>query len=728
VFSTAGTAWRSSSASGIIYSNACIGAISTPIAATPGTVPKLSAPEQEVFDSSGNAYIADTGNHCIRKITASTGFISTFAGICTSSGSTDNVAATSGKFNTPEAVAVDRSGNVYVADTNNATIRMIAVSDGTIHVIAGIQGSAGTTDNTTGNLAKFDHPAGIVVASNGNLFVSDRSNDVIRKISCNSSCPSTSAANWSVAKVAGQFGATADTGVGNPAASFNLNAPEELAIDDSDNIYIADKGHNKVRKLTSCSTTCVSAEFAGSGSSGHVDHATATSGQLNTPTGLALDTTSSPNALYIADSGTKYVRKVAITGTNALSTVAGTGSAGYSGDGYGVSVSLLSAAHGVAYYGGTVYIVDTGNNLIRRIASEGSDPIENVILAVAGDTHGAAAGYAGDGAAAWGGAGLVNPSGMAVDSSGNVFIADLGDNRIREIVASTGDITTVAGTGSAGTNGDGGDARTAKVNQPEGVALDSSGNLYIADSTNLAIRKVSNPNASNATMTTVAGVLGSQCAGVGVCGDGGAAASAKFMAVGDITIDASNNIYVTDVSNNRIRKFTVGGNITDYAGSSAGTAGTADHATTATSATFTGPRGIFVDGSGIIYVTDNARTSRRIQANGGAVLTIAGSSLGFSDNATGTSAQFSSPYDLWVDGTSIYVADWGNSRLRKVSTSAPYAVTTLAGTGTSTSTGDNGPALAATVKNIRGVTALSGGNIFAADYTAANIRKIIGPL
>jgi hypothetical protein len=712
--SQSGTNWIANSAA-TNASTACIGAISTPIATVPGTLPKLNAPEQEAFDSSGNAYIADTGNHCIRKITASTGFISTFAGVCTSSGSTDGGAATAGKFNTPEAVAVDTSGNVFVADTNNATIRMIAVSDGSIHVIAGIQGSTGTTDST-GNLSKFDHPAGIVVTSGGDVYVSDRSNDTIRKVHCNSSCPSTSAANWSVTTPLGTPGVTTDD-------LTHLNLPEELAIDGSNNIYVADKNHHKVRKITGAPNALTMTEFAGTGSSGHTDNATATSAQLNTPTGVAVDTTSSPNAVYIAESTGKYIRKVVISGSNALSTVAGTGGSGYTGDGYGVSVSTLATPHGVAVYNGVPYIADTGNNMIRKIAAEGSQ--ESLIISVAGDVRAAASGFAGDGASAWAGPGLMNPSGMAVDSSGNVYIADYVDHRIREIVASTGDVATVAGTGVSGTNNDGSDARTAKLNGPQGVAVDGSGNLFIADTGNSAIRKVTGLNTSSTTMTTVAGTLGTGCT-IQPCGDGGAATSAKLNNPNDVTVDASNNLFIADTNNNRIRKFTVGGNISDFAGSTTAASGSTD--ATGTAASFNLPYGITVDGSANLFVADYSNNKIRKITSGQVVTTVAGSTSGFSDNSTGTSAQFASPRDVWVDGTTLYVADLGNHRLRKVTLSGSNAVTTLAGTGTGSTTGDGGPDVSATLNGPQGVTDIAGDDVFIAAATGGNVRKIIGPV
>ena len=721
--SQSGTNWIANSAASNA-STACIGAISTPIATVPGTLPKLNAPEQEAFDGSGNAYIADTGNHCIRKITASTGFISSFAGTCTTSGSTgDTGLATSAKLNTPEAVAVNTStGNVYIADTNNATIRMVQASDSKIYRIAGSAGSTGVSvASANGNAARFDHPAGIVVASNGDLYVADRGNAVIRKLTCSASC--TTDTNWTVTEVAGQRATTADNGVGTTgqALTHNLNAPEELAINSSDLIYIADKNHHRVRAYRPSDATLL--EVAGTGSSGHSgDSGAAGSAAINTPTGVAVNT--STGDLYIAESTGKYIRKV-VGGTSAgtITTVAGTGGSGYTGDGYGVSVSTLSTPHGVAVYNGVVYIADTGNNMIRKIADEGSQ--ESLIISVAGDVRAAASGFAGDGASAWAGPGLMNPSGMAVDSSGNVYIADYVDHRIREIVASTGDVATVAGTGVSGTNNDGNDARTARLSGPQGVAVDGSGNLFIADTGNSAIRKVTGVNTSSTTMSTVAGTLGTGCT-IQPCGDGGAATSAKLNNPNDVTVDASNNIFIADTNNNRIRKFTVGGNISDFAGNSSGTSGSTD--ATGTSASFNLPYGITVDGSANLFVADYSNNKIRKITSGQVVTTVAGSTSGFSDNSTGTSAQFASPRDVWVDGTTLYVADLGNHRLRKVTLSGTNAVTTLAGTGTGSTTGDGGPDVSATLNGPQGVTDIAGDDVFIAAATGGNVRKIIGPV
>ena len=209
--------------------------------------------------------------------------------------------------------------------------------------------------------------------------------------------------------------------------------------------------------------------------------------------------------LYIADTGNNRIRKVSATGI--ITTVAGNGSAGYSGDGGPATSAQLDGPEGVAVDGsGNLYIADTCNNRIRKVSATG------IITTVAGN---GSAGYSGDGGPATS-AQLSLPAGVAVDGSGNLYIADSGNNRIRKVSA-TGIITTVAGNGSPGYSGDGGPATSAQLNQPAGVAVDASGNLYIADSSNNRIRKVS----ATGIITTVAG-NGFD----GYSGDGGPATSA----------------------------------------------------------------------------------------------------------------------------------------------------------------------------------------------------------
>ena len=249
-------------------------------------------------------------------------------------------------------------------------------------------------------------------------------------------------------------------------------------MDSSGNLFIADTFNNRIRKVDTSGNISTVAGTGTVGFSGDGDPAT--SAQLNFPHGVALD---SSGNLFIADQDNQRIRKVDTSGN--ISTVAGTGTAGFSGDGGPATSAQLAGPLGVAFdSSGNLFITETSNNRIRKVDTSG-----NISTAAGTGT----AGFSGDGGPATS-AQLKNPTGVAVDSSGNLFIADRTNNRIRKVDTS-GNITTVAGTGATGSleggySGDGGPATSAKLSLPEGVAVDSSGNLFIADRLNHRIRKV----------------------------------------------------------------------------------------------------------------------------------------------------------------------------------------------------------------------------------------------
>jgi hypothetical protein len=352
---------------------------------------------------------------------------------------------------------------------------------------------------------------------------------------------------------------------------------------------------------------------AGNGRQGYSgDGSAATGAQLSQPTDVAVD---GAGNLYIADSENNVIRKVSAS-DGTISTVAGNGRGGrYSGDGGAATGAQLYNQFGVAVDGaGNLYIADSGNNVIRKVSAS-----DGTISTVAGNNANGA-GYSGDGGAATR-AQLNFPWGVAVDGAGNLYIADWGNNVIRKVSASDGTISTVAGNGSAGNSGDGSAATRAQLSQPTGVAVDGAGNLYIADWGNNVIRKVS---ASDGTISTVAGN-----GGMGYSGDGGAATGAELSQPTDVAVDGAGNLYIADWGNNVIRKVSASdGTISTVAGNNASGAGYSGDGGAATSAQLNYPWGVAVDGAGNLYIADAHNNVIRKVNVSSASLTFASTPLG----------------------------------------------------------------------------------------------------
>ncbi len=328
-----------------------------------------------------------------------------------------------------------------------------------------------------------------------------------------------------------------------------------------------------------------------------------------------------------------------------IQTMAGTGSYGYSGDTGPATAAVIDAVYAIAADSqGNLYLADSWNNRIRKIAANG------IIATIAGTGE---PGFYGDGGAATS-AKLNCPRGITVDGQGNVYISDSGNSRIRKI-SSTGTITTVAGTGTAGFSGDGGPATAAKISYPRGLAVKSDGTLYFADGLNFRIRMIS----PNGTVSTLAG-MGAH----GASGDGGPAKDAMVGLVQSLTLDSSGNLYFTDAYLNCVRKVTPAGTISTVA-SNSGTGG---------SPQFGFPRGLAVDGQGQIYVADSMNHRVNLVTPGGNVSTIAGTgTAGFSgDGVAAASAQLNYPYALALNSSGhLVIGDLRNYRIRGIGVDSP---------------------------------------------------------
>lgn len=314
---------------------------------------KLRLPSDIYIDASGNKYIADANNHCIRKVTAG-GIISTIVGTGGTSGfSGDGGPATACKLNQPGAICMDNTGNMYIADATNHRIRKVDAASGIITTIAG-NGTASTTgDGGLATAATVNFPYGIAIDSNGDLYISESSGHVIRKITLSTGIITT---------YAGTAGSTGSTGDGGLATSAKLNFPRDICFDGANNLYIADRVNNKIRKVTA-STGNIST-IAGTGSAGSTgDGGLATAARIRGPFGVSVDGVGN---VYIADATNNKIRKIT-SSTGIISTFAGTGTAGYSGDGGDATLANLNFPTNVFADASYLYIVDNSNNRVRRI-------------------------------------------------------------------------------------------------------------------------------------------------------------------------------------------------------------------------------------------------------------------------------------------------------------------------------------------------------------------------
>ena len=562
----------------------------------PANAAQLNNPYDVKLDGAGNLFIADSLNQRIREV-SSAGIISSIAGNGNAGYSGDGGNATAASLNVPLSIALDGAGNLYISDNANQRIRKVSAG-GTISTIAG-NGQAGFSgDGGAAAQAQFNGPADLAVDRHGNLFIVDSLNCRLRQIS----------STGTINTVAGS-GIQRFAGDGGPAVAASLDVPIGVAVDGAGNLYIADTNSRRVRRVGTDGTIQT---LAGNGGPFSGDGGPASGAVLNYPFGVALD---GKGNLLVADTYNNRIRKVAPDGT--ISTVAGNGAAGFSGDGAAAVNAALNTPSGVAVdSAGNLYLADTYNDRIRRVSPGG------VITTIAGS--GNVPGQAGDGGPATA-AVLNGPRGVAVQGN-SVFIADSRNNLIRKIGAD-GVITTVAGTGTAGYAGDGGASNQAQLNQPSAIALDGAGNLYIADTLNNRVRKV-----------TPAGMI-TTIAGNGVAafsGDGGPATQAAFLRPTGLTVDPAGNLYVVDAYNCRVRIVSAAdGTVNTFAGS--GPCQYSGDGGLATSASLNYPFGITTDGAGNFYIADIANGRiREVLAPGAAIpFQAAPAALTFAANAGG---------------------------------------------------------------------------------------------
>src|SRR5215469_2368082 len=327
----------------------------------------------------------------------------------------------------------------------------------------------------------------------------------------------------------------------------------------------------------------------------------ATTVPLVLPSAIAYD---SKGNLYLAEAANHIVRKVDTA--DHITTVAGTGIQGFDGDGGQATAALLDSPQGLAVDSTSLYIADTHNHRIRKV-----DLASGLITTIAGSSNARSAADNGPAAAAT----LDRPTALTLDPQGNLYLADIGSHRIRRITASTSVITTVAGTGTQGSGGDGSAATAALIDSPGGLAADATGNLYLADTHNQRIRRI---DAISGAITTVAG-SGSQ----GYSGDSNSAMAAKLALPQGLTIDAQGNVYVADTANHRIRRIDAStGKITTIAGD--GTQAFAGDGGDPIAASLNSPRSTSLSPSGAVTIADTGNQRIRQIAADASLQTIAG--------------------------------------------------------------------------------------------------------
>ncbi|MGA2966295.1 MAG: hypothetical protein ABSD64_08790 [Terriglobales bacterium] len=721
-------------------------AISTVAGGGPNNVTALSAsigyPGSVTLDTAGNTYIADSYSSHIFKVDT-TGNLTVVAGNGTRGYSGDGGSATSAALNGPEGVFVDGQGNIFIADTANCLIR--EVSSGNISTVAGSSalsqpcGYAG--DGGPATSALLNDPYGVFVDGSGNIFIADTDNCLIREVS-----------GGNISTVAGNPLASPSpcgySGDGGLAASAQLDEPEGVFVV-SGNIFIADTDNNLIRVVntgtaastiagvtippndiqTVAGTYYQSEDGSSCGFAG--DGGPALNAQLCLPDAVLVD---SLGDIFIADTDNFAVREVAASGVN-IATVAGTlGQEGYSGDGGAATSAFLNYPSSIFVDGsGDIFIADTDNSAIREVTASNSN-----IQSIIGDGTLA---YSGDGGSATN-AELNFPGGVFVDGSGNIFIADSDSSVIREVVAITGDIQTVAGDALLlpGYSGDGGPATSAQLNSPEGVFVDSLGNIFIADTNNSVIREVV---ASTGDIQTVAGNFN---LGAGYSGDGGLATNAQLSGPSGVFVDTAEDIFIADTSNSAIREVTassgdiatVAGNGTECnpPGSTCGDGGVA------TSAQLGFPASVFVDASENIYIADTFDNRVRVVANPnnpavtiagvvippGDIATVAGTGArGYAgDGAASTNAELDTPYGVFVDlSGDIFIADTDNAAIREVVAATGF-IQTVAGTPlTRGFSGDGGESTSAELNLPSGLAGNSAGTLFIADTDNERIRELV---
>ncbi|MBT5376625.1 MAG: hypothetical protein HOL15_07415 [Nitrospinaceae bacterium] len=644
----------------------------------PATSVVLTLVDGIAVDRAGNIYLSHRSKNRIRKVSPD-GIITTIAGNGIAGYSGDGGPALEAALNFPAGLALDEQNNLFIADRNNHRIRKVT-PDGIISTVAGTGQAEFGGDGGPALEAQLHHPSDVEVASNGELYFSDRSNHRIRKVN----------QDGIISTVAGQgqLGFGGDFGL---ATNALLKFPFGIALDKKGNLYIADRGNNRVRKVDvrGFITTLAGNSMHSFGG----DYGPASHSDLAYPTDMVVD---DEDNIYIADRNNHRIRRVDRQGV--ITTFMGMGKTDFNGDNEIAPETRLHLPFALAIHPDhKLLVVDRSHHRIRSVGLK-----DYRVTTVAGNGKSLFKGDGGPGP----GATLNTPSGIGVDSHNNILFADMQHHRIRKI-APDGIITTFAGNGREGNEGNGGKALSAALFMPSTLAIDRDDIVYVVHrlGNGWVIRKID----AAGTITHFAG-NGQQ----GSDGDSGPATEASFYTISDITTDKAGNVYVSDATSRSIRKIGKDGIIHKVLDESQAPRAEEFH-----------PNSVRVDDAGTLYFSDSGSSQvGKLSADG--VFQIVAGTGEFKDDGDGgaaLSAGIRSPGGLlFGPAGALYIAEEQTAKIRKID--ANGIITQVAGTGVQGFSGDQGPARQAQVKSPFRMVFDAQGNLIFTDRDNNRIRKI----
>lgn len=639
----------------------------------------LDSPTGIASDLAGNIYIADTVHNTIRRIDRN-GIITTIAGNGLRGYSGNGGPAVQASLNRPEGITVDAGGNLFISDTMNNRIRKVDAS-GVITTVAGSGIAAYSGDGLQATLASLSAPEGLAMTPDGELLIADAGNHVVRRID----------RSGSISTMAGI--GIAGIGLDNvPAKASLLDHPESLAVATGGAVFIADTNNHRIRKVLIDGTITTVAGIGSAGNSG--DGGLATSAALNYPESIAI----TGQRLFVGDS---HNRKIRVIEDGIITTVAGSGERGWSGDQGPAKDAKMSAIPGlVVLDDGSLVFADPGNHRIRQVTPDG------IIRNIAGN---GATRFLGDGLLA-SSAVLNRPSDVAALSNGDLLIADTHQHRIRRVSASDGVISTFAGIGRSAFSGDGGPAVWASLSFPKGLAVAQDGSVYVTEEGNKRVRRID----VSGNITTVAGGGSSYASSI-------PATTARLESPFGMDLDAAGNLFLADAASNRIVKIDPAGLLTVVAG---GVGGYGGDGGSAAHALLNAPTDVDADTDGSLYVADTRNHRIRKIDPEGIITTVAGDGTQcfYGDGGQARHACLSWPNAVLATSEGFIISDSSNNRIRSVG--GDGIIRTIAGNGYWGFGGDGLTGTSAALKWPSGIQVNSEGNLLIADSWNGRVRML----